>query len=137
MKGRDQGSRPRIWIHSAWDQQCSHGIRDQDVLDNNKNIKMHFYSDSQLEWHFEIFKAVYCTRTTQHLMMNTLASHAIVNNFPEFFVSLTLSCQIPYVELTFRISLVRTGCTRESPEPVVHLRRFSVVKKKDDRSLRR
>ena len=156
IKGRDQDSRPRIWNHSAWDrdQQCSQEIRDldlpqvdlmnfrvewdQDVLDNNKNIKMHFYSDSRLDWHFEIFKAVYFTRTTLHLMMNT-QYWPITQSLITFQKFLSHSrCHLKYhLELTFRISLVRTGCTRESPEPVVHLRRFSEGKKKDDRSLRR
>ena len=37
-------------------------------------------------------KAVYFKRTTQHFMMNTiLASHAIVNHFLDFFVSLSHS----------------------------------------------
>ena len=64
-----------------------------------------------------------------------LTSHAIVNNFPNFF-KLKLSKQITYRMITlahcwmmtFRLSVVIAGSTREYPERVVRLRQEPITR---------
>ena len=43
-KGEIRDHSPGIWNHNRWDRdlQCFHGIRDQAVLDNNKNHKIRY-----------------------------------------------------------------------------------------------